>query len=272
VVDQDIRDYPLTIVPPILIPVQVNGGSGTRVSLTRSGNEVFHTQVASRDAKGRLHFSGVGPGSYYVTVDAPPEFITNVAVFKWISEQADPLDRCDPLPGSKRVTSGLYRYLDGHGHYDREKPLLVPTVIPGGDSCISVSVSAGSQLIGRVIDRASRPMPGALVVALPRGVWGANDNQVAITPADRYLTTTTDAGNSVRASAGAEYCFAANVFRWTRRSRVALYVESAVRDSGHHRGGNPRTQYGKLKTGHVNTTLATSSCTLPKIFIKSSLP
>jgi hypothetical protein len=53
-------------------------------------------------------------------------------------------------------------------------------------------MSFGSRLFGRVVDRSGLPVAGALVVGLPRTIWGTPDSGAAFTLPDRYLTATTD--------------------------------------------------------------------------------
>ena len=200
VVDQHIRDFQLPIVPPLDIPVSLSiapaGMEGIRVLLTRTGNEVSHVTSAEHDSDGKLFFKGVGPGSYYVTADAPPGYYVSSATAYRLTPE-NPLDPCTPPPPPgppvRSEASMNYSYLDEHGHLNKDKPLTVPLVIPGDARCLSVAVHLGVRLFGRAVDRYGRPVAGALVVGLPRSVWGAPDSSVAFTPPDRYLTTTTDA-------------------------------------------------------------------------------
>jgi hypothetical protein len=184
-VDQHIKDYLLQILPPV--DIAVSAPETVRVNLTRTGNEVSHRTTAERDPEGKLRFNaffkGVGPGSYYITADAPPGYyVSSIAGI-------GPKEYCegqDVRPESSRS----YQYLDTHGHLSREKPFI----FPGDAWCFSVSILQGGRLYGRVFNKAGMPVAGALVVALPRSVWGTDDNKVAFTPPDRYLTATTDSG------------------------------------------------------------------------------
>jgi len=199
-VDQHIRDFLLPIVPPIAIPVSLSINpsnlEGIRVVLTRTGNELSHVISAEHDTVGKLLFKGVGPGSYYVTADAPPGYyVSSAMAYRLIPE--NPLAPCTPPsppdPPATSVTSLMYNYLDEHGHLNKDKPMIVPLVIHGDARCLSVTVRVGVRLFGRALDRYGMPVAGALVVGLPRSVWEAPDSSVAFTPPDRYLTTTTDA-------------------------------------------------------------------------------
>jgi protocatechuate 3,4-dioxygenase beta subunit len=197
-VTQNIRNYRLTIVPPIEIPVVLPPGSdccGVRINLSRRGSEITQMRSAEHDSDGKLLFKGVGPGSYYVSGEAPPGYyVSNIEAYRLVP--ANPFDPCTPppppAPAPRGEGSDNYRYLDQHGHLNRESPLIVPTVIPGEVTCLSATIRLGQQLFGRVVDRAGNPVSGALVVGFPKSVWGFTDSKVAFTPPDRYLTSTTN--------------------------------------------------------------------------------
>jgi Carboxypeptidase regulatory-like domain len=192
-VDQHIRDYPLTIIPPVDIPVTVSSPpEGIRFNLTRTGNEVSHVAAAERDSAGKFVFKGVGPGSYYVTADSPPGYyLEGAGAYQLVPGGDDGCTR-EPNTTPSRIPSSNYRYLDQHGHLNRGSPLIVPGIIPGEVRCVAVTMRLGGRLYGRAVDRTGTPVTGALVVGLPRSVWGADDNEVSFTPPDRFLSATTD--------------------------------------------------------------------------------
>jgi hypothetical protein len=194
IVDGDIRDYPLMVFPPVEIRIDKSADTGVRISLTRKG-AVSDTRAAEHDSDGRFLFTGVGHGAYYVTAEPPAGYyVSDVIAYRLLPE--DPRDPCTPppppAPMPRRVSSGLYRYLDPHGHLNKDMPFVVPNVIPGDVRCIGITWRLGGTLVGRVVDRTGNAVPGALVVGLPRSIWGAPDSDAAVTPPDRYLTTSTD--------------------------------------------------------------------------------
>jgi hypothetical protein len=196
-VDQHIRGFQIPLVQPVDIPVRdlpaTLSGYETRIHLTRIDNDAKLVQSFGPDAKGKFLLKGIGPGSYYITVDTPHgQYVSRVSAFRWIPE--NPIEPCDPPPTGtpRRISSDKFAYLDSHGHLSREKPFMVPQVIPGDMPCLSISVGTGGQLLGRVVDRAGIPVAGALVAGLPSSVWGAPDRRDAFTPPDRYLSTSTD--------------------------------------------------------------------------------
>jgi hypothetical protein len=191
IVDQPIREYRIPLIEPLQIPVDVAinppvaGIQGIRVNLTRVGNDASYTKSAEYDSDGKYGFRGVAPGTYYVTAESPPGYyVLDVAAI-------GPREHC-MVPPAPAVRSSLYQYWDSHGHLNREKPLIVPTVFPGDACTLVVTIRAGGRFLGRVVDRAGTPVAGALVLGFPEGVWTGLDNKVAFSPPDQFLSTTTD--------------------------------------------------------------------------------
>jgi hypothetical protein len=192
IVDQPIRDHRIPIIEPLQIPVDVvfnppgADDQEVRVNLTRLGNDASYAKSAEYDSDGKYGFRGVAPGSYYVTADSPPGYyVSNIVAL-------GPQEYCLVPPPVPPVASNQYQYLDTHGHLSREKPLVVPSVIPGAACKLVVTLRQGGRFFGRVVDRTGTPVAGAQVVGFPEGVWMGMDNKVAFSPPDRFLSTTTD--------------------------------------------------------------------------------
>jgi hypothetical protein len=188
------RDSAEDILLPITAPVTVRGnvyieglppGAPLRVNLTRSGQEVRHVSTTVTDPEtGRFSIPGVGPGSYFPTVDLPAGlYVRDIVAVKFDPQR--PQD-CSPPPSAPN-----YSYLDSHGHFDIERPLQIPSVIPNAAECLSIFLARGGALRGRVFDRLRRPVAGALVIGIPKSVWAKTDDRGA-TPPDRYLAGVTD--------------------------------------------------------------------------------
>ncbi|HZI50469.1 MAG TPA: carboxypeptidase-like regulatory domain-containing protein, partial [Terriglobia bacterium] len=193
-VNQDIDDLKLALVPPETIygTVTFEGmpPQGTfqsflgdiRVNLTRAGTIV--SQVATTLADPRtLNFAipGLGPGSYYPTIDLPPgAFVKEVRVRKIRRIGAgDGAWTCDAPP------DGTYSYLDSHGHL---MPLEIPAAVPGNASndplCLSMTVSFTGHLGGLAV-ACGWPGCGPLMAVLfPSSAWRRHDDG-GITPPDR---------------------------------------------------------------------------------------
>src|SRR5688572_4943134 len=171
VVDQHIRER-VELITPIDIDVQVTSNPpgadlrGVRVNLTRAGNEVTYMKSAERNANGKLQFRGVAHGTYYVTADSAPGYYVSDVI------ALGPLEIClePPLP-VEVIRSAKYQYLDTHGHLNREKSLIVPSVMLGDACRLVVTVRSGGRFHGRVLDRRGDLAAGAFVVGYPRGVW-----------------------------------------------------------------------------------------------------
>jgi hypothetical protein len=164
------------------------GGSalrGARVNLTRTRRELRQASTGVPDLKtGKFSIPGLGPGSYYPTLDLPPGFyVDNISASK--HDQLDP-EKCSSDPGSLS-----YMYMDAHGHLDGQQPIVIPTILPNDAECLAIIVKFGGSFFGYVYDRVGKPMPGALVVAIPMGIW-AKSADAGVTPADRMLITTSD--------------------------------------------------------------------------------
>lgn len=187
------EDIPLPITAPVTVRGNIyieglpTGASPVplRVNLTRTGQEVRHvsTDVAEPET-GRFSIPGVGPGSYFPTVDLPPgTYVKSIIASKWDSQTPQDCAKDPPAPN--------YAYLDSHTHFDAERPLRIPSVIPNAAECLSIFVARATVMRGRAIDRLSQPVAGALVVGIPRSVWGKTEDRGA-TPPDRYLAGVTD--------------------------------------------------------------------------------
>lgn len=180
---------PAPIPLPVVTPIEVRGVvdfdaippwvelGRIRVSLVRTGQEVSQTATGIVDpSTGRFSIPGVGPGAYYPVVELPPgAYVQTITAID--------CDTGKPSPN--------YRYQDLHGHFDSQRPLSIPEVIPNAAKCLDVQASYGRPLRGYVRDRAENPEAGALVVAIPRSVWAVQEDRGA-TPPDRYLTAVTD--------------------------------------------------------------------------------
>ena len=158
-----------------------------RVNLTRTGQELSQVATAVVDPS-TLRFSipGVGPGSYYPSLDLPPGFyVQSVGASKFDPQSPG---NCSSDPS---LWSPSYTYMDGHGHLNPTNPIRVPGVIPNAAECLAILVNYGLPVVGEVRDRAGKAVAGALVVAIPKSVWTQSEDRGA-TPPDRYLTGTTD--------------------------------------------------------------------------------
>jgi protocatechuate 3,4-dioxygenase beta subunit len=193
----DVNDM-LPVVPPIDVwgtitftnPPKDIDLSGIRVNLTRTRLEVSHVATAALEfGTNQFRVPGVGPGSYYVTLDVPPgAYVDSVTALKFIPETR----QCRALPRSPR-----YKYLDSHLHLDPTLPLIIPGVIPIDAECLNISVVFDGRFNGKVQTRTGEPVPGALVVALPRSFWGTRSD-AGLTPPDHFLTATTDSQGMYR--------------------------------------------------------------------------
>ena len=188
----------LPVVPPTQIwgnvyidglPPGVEIGP-TRVNITRARQEL--SQVATgkveplSQTSGSFTIPGLGPGTYYVSMDLPPGFyVDNIGASR---RDPDNPDLCSPNPS---LWSPQFSYMDLHGHLNPAQPLVIPGVIPVSADCIAIKVRYGDPIAGFVFDRLRAPVTGALVVAIPRSVWTKTDDG-GVTPPDRYLTATTD--------------------------------------------------------------------------------
>jgi protocatechuate 3,4-dioxygenase beta subunit len=166
--------------------------SGVRVNLTRTRLEVSHVATAALEfGTNEFRIPGVGPGSYYATVDLPPgAYVDSVTALKFKPGTRE----CTALPRSPR-----YRYLDSHLHLDPTLPLIIPGVIPIDAECLNIQVVFAGRFNGKVQTRTQEPVAGALVVALPRSLWGTRSD-AGLTPPDHFLTATTDSQGMYRIS------------------------------------------------------------------------
>jgi len=199
---------------PVVPPVDVRGNlffdrlppntypDPFRVNLVRAGQELSQISTSVVDpSTGRFMIPGVGPGSYYPALDLPPGvYVQNVLASKF--DPTKPGD-CDPDP-SKAAPN--YSYQDLHGHFDAQKPFQIPSVIPNAAECLVINVGFGTSLVGIVRDRFLKPVEGALVVALPKSVWGKELDKGA-TPPDRYLTGVTDDNGYFQLRGAADQAF-----------------------------------------------------------------
>jgi hypothetical protein len=87
--------------------------------------------------------------------------------------------------------SQVNNYLDSHGHFDPQKALRIPSVIPNAASCVAILISVATPLYGYVHDVQDRPFAGAFVVGIPNGVWRKEEDR-GLTPPDRYITAVSD--------------------------------------------------------------------------------
>jgi hypothetical protein len=161
-----------------------------RVNITRARQEM--SQVATGKVEplvpsmGSFSIPGMGPGTYYVSMDLPPGFyVDNIGASK--PEPNGP-DICALDPA---VWSPRYSYMDLHGHLNPTDPFVIPGVIPNAAPCLAIRVRFGLPIYGFVYSRLGKAVPGAFVVAIPKGVWAKTDD-AGVTPPDRYLTATTD--------------------------------------------------------------------------------
>jgi hypothetical protein len=197
-VDRSDVDLQLPVVPPTDILGTINFSnapkdldfSGIRVNITRTRLEVSHVASGVVDpATNAFRIPGVGPGSYYVTVDVPPgAYVDSVSALKLVPGTLT----CDALPRSPR-----YRYLDEHLHLEPTRPLLVPGVIPIDADCLKIQVTFDGRFNGVVRTRTGELVPGAFVVALPKSFWGTRSD-AGLTPPDHFLTATTDSQGRYR--------------------------------------------------------------------------
>jgi hypothetical protein len=160
--------------------------SHVRVNLIRKGQELHHAANALVDAaNGNFSIPGVGPGTYYATVDNLPPglYVENIKASKF---DINDREKC-----SNDLDAPNYKYMDIHGHLDAVQALVIPSTIPVGSECLTITVSPGSPLFGYVYDPADRAVSGAFVVAVPKGMWEKSGDG-GVTPADRILTGTTD--------------------------------------------------------------------------------
>jgi len=171
-------------VPPGLIPPNL------RVNITRARQEM--SQVATGKVEplapsmGSFSIPGMGPGTYYVSMDLPPGFyVDNIGASK------PDLNRPDVCALDPAVWSPRYSYMDLHGHLNLTDPFIIPGVIPNAAPCLTIRVRFGLPIYGFVYNRVGKAVPGAFVVGIPKGVWFKTDD-AGVTPPDRYLTATTD--------------------------------------------------------------------------------
>ena len=185
----------LAVVPPTVVrgnvafnvvPKEIDIGA-IRVNLTRTNQSLRQIATAVLDpTTQRFSIPGVGPGSYYTSLDLPPGlYVQNVAASKF-----DPTS-----PGDCSFDPSLWspgsRYLDGHGHLDPTNPIRIPQVVPNASECLAIQVNFGVPIVGFVRDRADKNVSGALVVAIPKSAW-ARSGDGGVTPPDRYVTGATD--------------------------------------------------------------------------------
>jgi hypothetical protein len=187
----------LPVVPPTQIwgNVYIDAPPGleigpTRVNITRARQELSQValgKVESLSATvGSFTIPGLGPGTYYVSMDLPPGFyVDNMGASR---RDPDNPDQCSANPS---MWSPQFSYMDFHGHLNPTEPFTIPGVIPASAECLAIKVRYGRLITGFVFDRLRMPVTGALVVAIPRSVWSKTDD-AGVTPPDRYLTATTD--------------------------------------------------------------------------------
>jgi protocatechuate 3,4-dioxygenase beta subunit len=182
-----------------VVPQDIDIGA-IRVNLTRAGQELRQVATGLLDPS-TMGFSipGIGPGSYYLSLDLPPGFYVHNIV-------ASKLDTEKPNDCITDLSSPSYAYLDNHGHLSPTSPLRVPAVIPIAAQCVKVQVKYGYPITGLVRDRTGKVTPGALVVAIPKSVWTESGDR-GVTPPDRYLTATTDATGAFRMYGATEWLF-----------------------------------------------------------------
>jgi hypothetical protein len=170
-------------------PLRIWNLSRARVNLTRKGQELHHAANALVDpANGNFSIPGVGPGTYYATVDHLPPglYVENIKASRF---DINDREKCNASPDE--LANPGFKYMDIHGHLEHAQPLVVPSTIPVGSECLTIFVSVGSPLYGYVYDAADRAVAGAFVVAVPKGMWEQSGDG-GVTPADRILTGTTD--------------------------------------------------------------------------------
>jgi hypothetical protein len=173
------------------------------VNMTRARSEISHVAAGLMDpVTGQFKIEGMGPGSYYPTVDVPRgSYVKDIRVMKLRPIPGVPDEQwpCDLPP------SGAYRYLNANGHL---QPLEVPQIVPGGlpsdPMCLNIEVSFAGRLIGRSLAHlcpivpAPCPYPiGAVMVLMPASTW-LKQNSSDVTPPDRILTTISGDGGPGR--------------------------------------------------------------------------
>jgi hypothetical protein len=131
--------------------------SRTRLTLSRSSRDVSQEIEAAIAGDGTFTVPGVGPGNYSV-------YIT-------------------PLPDNSYISSIRYKGVDGMS------AIRIDTSPPGRLDIQLTTSNVTAE--GMVVDRSTRPVPGAQVVLVPRGFRSR---------ADRFRVTTTDAGGNFRVS------------------------------------------------------------------------
>jgi hypothetical protein len=182
------RTNPVDVRGTVYFDSSVNSSDlGTvRVNLTRAGQEVSQVASTAIDASTRSFLvSGLGPGAYYATLDLPPRyFVKDVVPSRF--DQTHPEDCVYPSSAARPSF-----HLDSHGHFDPQKSLRIPSIIPNAAPCVAILVDSMKPLYGYVLGVGDRPVAGALVVAIPSSVWKKEEDH-GITPPDRYATAVSD--------------------------------------------------------------------------------
>ena len=138
----------------------MNALTGISVRLSRSSPDVSQEIETPVATDGSFLIPGVGPGVYDVSIQ--------------------------PMPDRTYIRSINYRASDG-----LFTPIYIDGSVPGRLDIQMSQANAAAE--GVVVDRAGRPVPGAEVVLVPREVRSRRR-------ADRYLSTTADAGGNFRIS------------------------------------------------------------------------